>query len=90
MLQPASIGETPGTLLRRCVDASEVEQLEAPAVRRGCAGHVGARGGRSVQAELTPANRNAGEELQMVRKIVYSLGALAVLALAVGAGFKPS
>jgi len=26
----------------------------------------------------------------MLRKIVYSLGALAVLALAVGAGFKPN
>jgi len=26
----------------------------------------------------------------MLRKIVYSLGALAVLAMAVGAGFKPA
>ena len=26
----------------------------------------------------------------MLRRIMYSLGALAVLALAVGAGFKPS
>jgi len=26
----------------------------------------------------------------MLRKIVYSLGALAVLALAVGAGFRPN
>jgi hypothetical protein len=26
----------------------------------------------------------------MLRKIVYSLGALAVLALAVGAGFRPA
>jgi len=26
----------------------------------------------------------------MIRKIMYSLGALAVLALAVGAGFKPN
>ena len=70
--------------------ASEVEQLEAPAVLRGGAGHVGARGGCSVQAEVTPADRHAGEELEMLRKIVYSLGALAVLALAVGAGFRPN
>jgi hypothetical protein len=27
---------------------------------------------------------------QMLRKIVYALGALAVLALAVGAGYRPS
>ena len=30
-----------------------------------------------------------GEE-SMLRKVMYSLGALAVLAMAVGAGFKPN
>jgi hypothetical protein len=53
MPRSALLGDTSRTRLRRCVDASEVERLEAPAVHRGCAGHVGARGGRSVQAEVT-------------------------------------
>jgi hypothetical protein len=30
------------------------------------------------------------ERMQMLRKLVYSLGALAVLAMAVGAGFRPN
>jgi hypothetical protein len=33
---------------------------------------------------------NRGEEIRMLRKIMVSLGALATVALAVGAGFKPS
>jgi hypothetical protein len=70
------------------LDASEAEQLEALAVHRSCAGHVGARGGRTVQAEVTRRQpRWRGED--MIRKIALSLGALAVFALAVGAGFKP-
>jgi len=28
--------------------------------------------------------------MHMLRKLIYSLGALAVLAMAVGAGFKPN
>ena len=71
------------------LDASEAEQLEAPTVHRGCAGHVGARGGGPLQAQVTRRRpRWRGEE--MLRKIALSLGALAVLALAVGAGFKPA
>jgi hypothetical protein len=31
----------------------------------------------------------SGEERHMLRKIVFTLGALAVVAVAVGAGFKP-
>jgi hypothetical protein len=80
---------TAGTLRRRrCVDASEVERLEALAVHRGCAGHVGARGRGSIQAQLVahPLERR----LEMLRRIVLTFGALAVLALAVGAGFKPA
>jgi len=90
MLPPALVGETPGTLRRRCVDASEAEQLEALAVHRGCAGHIGARGGSQVPAALTRRPPRWRGEQQMLRKIVYSLGALAVLALAVGAGFRPN
>jgi hypothetical protein len=30
------------------------------------------------------------EGIHMLRKIMYSLGALAVLAMAVGAGFRPN
>lgn len=84
----ARLGETPGTLQRRCVDASEVEQREAPAVHGVCAGNAGARRRREVPAELgADPPRWRGEK--MLRKIVYSLGALTVLALAVGAGFRP-
>ncbi len=72
------------------MDASEVEQLEALAVHRGCAGDVGARGGRSVQAEVTARTATLERRRTMLRKIMYSLGALAVLALAVGAGFRPN
>jgi hypothetical protein len=38
------------------------------------------------------ASRMTGRkgEVRMLRKIAYALGALAVLALAVGAGFKPN
>ena len=71
------------------MDASEAEQLEAPAVHRGCAGHVGARCGSSVQAEVNPTSATLEERQEMIRRIALSLGALTVLALAVGAGFKP-
>jgi hypothetical protein len=88
MSRPLAAGDTLRTLQRRCVDASEVEQLEALPVHGGCAGHVGARGRRSVQAEVVAGPpRWRGEK--MLRKIAYPLGALVVLALAVGAGFKP-
>jgi hypothetical protein len=66
--------------------------VEAPAVYRSGAGHVGARGRCPVQAELSSADRTSvrKEGSVMLEKIVYSLGALAVLAMAVGAGFKPN
>jgi hypothetical protein len=40
----------------------------------------------------TKAKRSAvgKERMHMLRKLMYSLGALAMLALAVGAGFKPN
>ena len=71
------------------MDASEVEQREAPAVDGGCAGDAGTRGRREVPAELGPRTTTL-ERRKMLRKIVYSLGALAVLAMAVGAGFRPN
>jgi hypothetical protein len=41
---------------------------------------------RASSADRTPARRKGTD---MLKKIVYSLGALAMLAMAVGAGFKP-
>jgi hypothetical protein len=66
--------------------------VEAPAVHRSSACHVGARGRCPVQAELVGL---IGHQLErkgtdMLKKIVYSLGALAMLAMAVGAGFRPN
>jgi hypothetical protein len=42
---------------------------------------------RTSPADQTPARRKGTD---MLKKIVYSLGALAMLAMAVGAGFKPN
>ena len=66
--------------------------MEAPAVHGGHAGNTRARGGGQVPAELTDRFESlVGKEgIHMLRKIVYSLGALAVLAMAVGAGFRPN
>jgi hypothetical protein len=66
--------------------------VEAPAVHRSGACHVGARGRCPVPAELV---RPLGRQLErkgtdMLKKILYSLGALAMLAMAVGASFKPN
>jgi hypothetical protein len=66
--------------------------MEAPAVHHSGAGHVGARGRCPVQAELVRPSGTSrkGRDITMLKKIMYSLGALAMLAMAVGAGFKPN
>jgi len=64
--------------------------VEAPAVHGSHAGHTRARGRSKVPA-VRPIELLPGKEgITMLRKIVYSLGALAVLAMAVGAGFRPA
>ena len=42
---------------------------------------------RTRAADRTPVGK---EGILMLKKIMYSLGALAMLAMAVGAGFKPN
>jgi hypothetical protein len=66
-------------------DAIEALRLEASALHRSHVGHPCARSGCSIQASL-----GLKERMHMLRKFIYSLGALAMLAMAVGAGFKPA
>ena len=65
--------------------------VEAPAVHRRGVGHVGARGRCPIQAAVGGPDRTplGKEGISMLKKVMYSLGALAMLAIAVGAGFKP-
>jgi len=65
--------------------------VEALAAHGRHIGHTRARGWGSVQAQVAgPSETHPDKEgVRMLRKIVYSLGALAVLAMAVGAGFRP-
>ena len=93
----ARLGDTGAgpTLLetKEVPNAEQVHRMEAPPVHRSCPGHTGARGRCSLQAELTVGLANIsreGEDNHMLRKIAYALGALAMLAMAVGAGFKPA
>jgi hypothetical protein len=68
--------------------------MEALAVLGHRACHRRARCRRPVQAPLIlqdgfPGDRRKGRD-RMLRKLFYSLGALALMAMAVGAGFKPN
>ena len=66
---------------------AKLSTVEALDVHRRHAGNAGARWGCEVPAELGPRRLRGAT---MLRKIMYSLGALAVLAMAVGAGFRPN
>jgi type II secretory pathway component PulM len=68
------------------LEAQEV-QLEAHAVFLGDPRHTRARRWCPLQAQVGTTWK---ERMHMLRKIMFSLGALTVLALAVGAGFKPN
>jgi hypothetical protein len=66
-------------------DAIEALRPETPALHRSHVGHHRARSGCPLQASI-----GHKERMHMLRKFIYSLGALAMLAMAVGAGFKPN
>ena len=82
---------------KEVTDARHGEDPEVPALHGRHASHIAARSRCPVQAvrrRLSQAPNQAltqeGDNTMMrLRKIMYSLGALALLAMSVGAGFKP-
>jgi hypothetical protein len=81
------VADTPQDRPKEVIDAIEADRFEAPALDRSVPGHHRARSGCPLQASLGNPRK---ERMHMLRKLMYSLGALAMLALAVGAGFKPN
>ena len=63
--------------------------VEAAPVERGHDHDDGARGRSEVEAEVRPRRVAGRSPVMRLRRIAYSLGWMAAMAIAIGAGWKP-